>query len=241
MYAKDGSLLRIRPVPPLFITSYDYKYNGKEWQDELGLNMYDFGARNYDPAIGRWMNVDPLAEKSRRWSTYTYCYNNPMIFVDYDGMFATPPTDFFNLDGKHVKHVPDGLTDKKIILSKTTDSTKVDEAIDNGEVINLPTSDVISKMEESYKKTEKTSNEHGFAVATDGTASSIKEGNPDNINLASSYKELKDNGKTGSYDVHVHPNTEENGVKNLGHLYHLQKMVIPNHTVNMEKIARVLY
>lgn len=78
-----------------FTKAYKYKYNGKEYQDELGLNMYDYGARNYDPALGRWMNIDPLAEKSRRWSTYTYCYNNPLVFVDYDGMFATPPTDFF--------------------------------------------------------------------------------------------------------------------------------------------------
>ena len=56
-------------------TAQKFGYNGKELNEELGLNWYDFGARNYDASLGRWMNIDPLADKYRKYSPYNYVLN----------------------------------------------------------------------------------------------------------------------------------------------------------------------
>ena len=76
-------------------TDYPYGYNGKEENNELGLNNYDFGARNYDASLGRWMNIDPLAELMRNQSPYNYGFNNPIYFGDYEGTIPWPLPLFF--------------------------------------------------------------------------------------------------------------------------------------------------
>jgi RHS repeat-associated protein len=60
-----------------------YQFTGKEKDSNTGL--FYFGARYYDPGIGRFLSVDPLAEKSLAWSPYVYTKNNPLRFIDPDG------------------------------------------------------------------------------------------------------------------------------------------------------------
>ncbi|MBN8683590.1 MAG: hypothetical protein J0L99_13160 [Chitinophagales bacterium] len=63
-----------------------YRYNNKEITADFGVNWYFYGARWYDAAVGRWWSVDPLAEKYRSWSGYNYAMDNPVKFIDPDGM-----------------------------------------------------------------------------------------------------------------------------------------------------------
>jgi RHS repeat-associated protein len=65
-----------------------YKYTGKPLDTEKGLNLYYFGARYYNPAIGRWLAVDPISCSYPTWSPYAYCLDNPIKYSDINGLWS---------------------------------------------------------------------------------------------------------------------------------------------------------
>jgi RHS repeat-associated core domain len=97
-----------------------YKYNGKELDRFQSLDMYDYGARHYDAALGRWFTMDPLAEKYYPISPYVYVGNNPIRFIDPDGMWIDDI--YYNEKGKEIYRVINDNPDRNFVI-KTTQIT----------------------------------------------------------------------------------------------------------------------
>jgi RHS repeat-associated protein len=66
-------------------TGQAYRYTGKPFDEDNGIDVYYYGARYYDPELGRFLSIDPLSGKYPGWSPYVYCANNPLRYIDPDG------------------------------------------------------------------------------------------------------------------------------------------------------------
>ncbi|MFV1883192.1 MAG: DUF6443 domain-containing protein [Balneola sp.] len=102
-----------------------FTYNGKELEDEFGLDWYHYGARFYDPAVARWWAIDPAGEYH---SSYSFVGGNPIVFIDPNGQFSENTNPCFPLCGiiyQTVKHkiseFAETIKNDRIVMSGTYD------------------------------------------------------------------------------------------------------------------------
>lgn len=210
-------------------TDHPYGYNGKEEQSEIGLDWHDYGARNYDAALGRWMNIDPLADFAPELTPYRYSANNPIFFSDPSGLWEFVFNDETNTlslvktqedDDWNTLKKQMGLTNSKL---KQMFGSEFKNVLDNVEFEGdgIAAKDIGGEIGESIQSFEKALGEYN-----DDLKKNVAEGGPGGLNNCFGLCESV--AETGEVDP--------NGVQGAGFLF---DKFLKENTTNVSR-ARIL-
>ncbi|WP_245179216.1 RHS repeat domain-containing protein [Flavobacterium chilense] len=155
--------------------------------------MYDYGARNYAPALGRWMNIDPLAEKAFNFSPNTYAINNPVYFIDPDGKEID--ISLIYKKDKNGKEIRDKDGNRILTNVNITITGKIINFSDNNVDMDKAVSDITTSLEKSFS----------------GTFGDDKVKATANFSVANSMKDVKDSDHLLVLAQKIKPQFDENG------------------------------
>jgi len=141
------------------LTKNNYLYNGKELQNQTlsstFFGMYDYGARYYDPVIGRFTTPDLLAADASGWTPYRAFFNNPLKFIDPDGLFEIKTGKIEK--GDNLTAITRQINEKfetNLTIDQIANANNINDAskIKMGDFIKLPGADVELKFDLSSLK-----------------------------------------------------------------------------------------
>ena len=157
----------------------DFKYNGKELDRLHGLDWYDYGARMYDAATGKFFTIDPVAKKYYNISPYAYCGNNPIRRIDPTGMVWEDPKEAEELKKNIDKRISQLEKSNKKIESKMASGKlskrKLEKLSDRQQENNAMISNLKQSVNDIDKLGADAENTYAFRQIDGGAHHVVKE------------------------------------------------------------------